>query len=388
MNEDLDLVLALRPATTLPSRAAVARQRSRLDALAEKRGARRFRRRRLILQWAAAVVTVGVGGTALAVTLLRPEPLEVTTRGYGSGDPTPPSAPLRPATAADPTPRNDAEALVAEAVAPYDYDTYLSHVLVANALQQEAAADRAQCVVRLGGETGARPLPLPEPTVEIHLDFPDIERMAERGWNPHLLDPPHPEIRREDYASEDDYAMALFLAEAVYIPTEDDRELGGGPDCNSDPALVRQREVWDQFHELNISEWLRRELAAIDTSPEVSELRKGFHECAVTGGMPDDPGLNELNFWPSDGEILAITEAGGEEALDAFTRARGKLFAECGRDLYALKERMRREAHERFVAEHRQEITQLAEYLSEKGFPDIDAFVARVWGDLAQPAGD
>jgi hypothetical protein len=256
--------------------------------------------------------------------------------------------------------------VVANAVAPYDYESALDEIYVGHVLDEQIEAYLSNCVTRLGGVSSYEPVPPADResiTDEMIGDYPNLDLLAERGRTLHF-DPPHPEIRREDYATEDEYASALFAAEASRVRTDDERALED--DCTSDPGYAEVGDPYELYYDVWNS-WLLVQ-QEIEHDGEINELRDEFRDCVVAGGMAPDPQLNDRTFWAYvDGELSHLD---GSEAMIAHNVERGKLFAECGQELYEVKERLRAEAHDAFVEEHEEDIARLSDHLYGDGLLD------------------
>lgn len=264
----------------------------------------------------------------------------------------------------------DIDALVANGVAPFDFESARDETFLNAVIQEQRRGAFDECVVRLGGVSTYEPRP-PDRAVtadsERLADFPQMERLAEVGFTVPPAIPLPAGIDREDYATEEEFIRAIEEAEAGPgggATSADERELAD--DCEEGPELAAIEEG-QLLHQDLVNAWFDR-LREIDSTPEVHELRRGFLDCVVAGGVPADPKLHEYSF---AGQAQAeIGFDSSHEVVTAHMRERGQLFAECAGDLYELKERLRREAHDRFVEEHEADIARLSNLMYGDGLLD------------------
>lgn len=261
----------------------------------------------------------------------------------------------------------DIDAQVANGVAAFDFASARDEAFLLGVVQEQRQAAFAACVVRLGGVSTYVPRPPDRADTadrERLGDFPRLERIAEVGFVVEAPITVSAGIDREDYATEAEYADALFEASPdVQVTSDDERALAD--DCEDGPELAAVAES-QGLHQDLWGAWMGV-LREIDSKPEVHELRLGFVDCVVAAGMAADPKLHEYSFGgQAEGEVLDASH----EAKAAHMRERGQLFAQCAGDLYELKERLRREAHDRFVEEHEADIARLSSLLYGDGLLD------------------
>jgi hypothetical protein len=257
------------------------------------------------------------------------------------------------------------DAMVVNAVAPYDYESAIDEAIVGHVLRERVEAHLDQCVVDRGGVSTYEPTAAPERESivaenEIIVDFPNMELLRQRGFTLLVDEPSDPSISRDDYATEEEYIDALEVADArVYA----EGELALQGECRGDASFDEVGEPYQLFEDMR-SSWIG-ELREVDTAAAVNDLRDDFRDCVVAGGMSPDPALNEVTFRAQvDGEFLGLADV---EQMRAHLRERGQLLAECGQEIYEVKEQLRREAHETFVEEHNDDIARLSNYLYGEG---------------------
>ncbi|MBN2623851.1 MAG: hypothetical protein JXA83_10800 [Acidimicrobiales bacterium] len=263
----------------------------------------------------------------------------------------------------------DVDGVVANAVAPHDYDSAIDEVVVVHVLREQVDAYLAECVTRRGGVSSYEATPPPDResiTEEEALgDFPNLALLRERGRTLTVTEPP-PGISRDDYATDDEYYTAIEMATADRVYTDDERELLD--ECTAEADFAEVSEPNDLYQGMR-SAWFD-DLREIDSAAEVDDLRDEFRDCVVAGGMSPAPELNEITFWAYvDGENMALPDV---DAQRANSRDRGMLFADCAADIYEVKDRLRREAHDAFVEEHEDDIARLSDYLYGEGRLDAD----------------
>ncbi len=253
---------------------------------------------------------------------------------------------------------------VVRGVAPYDYDSAIDEKAIAHLVSEQEQRYLAECVTRLGGVSTYEPTPAPtasDITGEVLSDFPDLDLLRERGRTL-LIDPPDPSIRREDYATEMEYATALELANADRITSPDERELY--EQCTSEPDFASEAGDARELHQSLFGAWISN-LEEIDMSEEVDDVRGAFRDCVADGGMQVTPDLNEVTYWAFlDRELLDLATI---DEMHTHNEGRGKLFAECAAPIYEVKDLLRREAHDRFVESHGEDISRLSDLLYGKG---------------------
>lgn len=108
-------------------------------------------------------------------------------------------------------------------------------------------------------------------------------------------------------------------------------------------------------------------LEEIEATDEVGRLAGGFSDCLLAEGVPADATTDEFAFlFHVDGLKFDADEDAGRIA--EISEQYGKLYVECGRELFEARERLRGgERRTAFLAEHREDIQELTSLLRSEG---------------------
>lgn len=231
---------------------------------------------------------------------------------------------------------------VSNAVAPYDHSSNVDSLLLEMALADRRNQAVFDCIEEQGFDRPADPLVLPErddPSLMANLMFPDTERLAREGV---VVPPPSPAGSPQDSPSEAAREASSACAEST--------DAEGAMALHN--AFFDVRAPWEDV------------LAEVDGLEEIATLKEGFSECLQEEGIPAES-ATELGFLTHT-DVLRSTAT---EEEDAQIRLRmGKLYAECGRDLFEARERLRGgERREAFLREHEDSIRGLSDALFGTG---------------------
>ena len=340
------------------------RLRKTLDHLAERTRAEsrldRFpsshRRRRSAPVMAAAAFLLALG-FGLPIALRSPDrSLGPVGQGPGPSFQQPVSTSTSPGggkttdTTSGETPGEDVivglvevEVEVSNAVAPFDHDSNVDDLLLGFGLSRVRVGLINDCLAA----EGFPPIhlaPLPDrndPILMANWAFPYLDALAESGF-PNLPGTPgSPEDSRQ--RSEAEAAASRQCAEEV--------------DASDHDVIVAYelsasiRSAWEVV------------LAEIDATAEIQSLVVGFSSCLVAEGIPATNARSEGSFLGYADSLLAATGA-DETAWPEIREWMGKLYVECGRELFEARVRLRAgERREAFLTEHQEAIRELSDLL-------------------------
>jgi len=237
----------------------------------------------------------------------------------------------------------EVEVEVSNAVAPFDHDSNVDGLLLEFSLSRLRTQLISDCRVAEGfPPVSISPLPdRDDPILMANLAFPHIEALAEGGF-PNLPGTPgSPEDSRP--RSEAETAASRQCAEDIDA---------------SDRDVIVAYELYASMR----GEW-EVVLAEIDATAEIRSLAVGFSSCLVAEGVPTTNARSEGSFLGYVDSLLAATGA-DESAWPEIRERMGKLYVECGRELFEARERLRAgERREAFLTEHQEAIRELSELL-------------------------
>lgn len=242
---------------------------------------------------------------------------------------------------------------VSNAVAPFDHESGVDSFLLSSALDRPGP-DELQflldCLAAEGFTLQKVWGPLPkrdDPMLISNWYFPQLEALALEGF----VQLPGTPSKPEDFQGRPPKQDA---AEQACIAAMEDQF--------RDSDRTRALELY----------WSMRipwgdALDEIDGSAEVRDLVRGFSACLVDEGVPVESAVSELHFLSYVDEVL--WRADDVAATEAEIHVRlGKLYVECGRELFETKEQLRSgERRTAFLAEHAETIRELSDLLSSLG---------------------
>ena len=235
------------------------------------------------------------------------------------------------------------EVEMSNAVAPFDHHSNVDSLLLELGLHRARTQEIYDCLAREGfPPRQVSELPTrDDPILLANASFPFVEALARDGI-PAL--PPTPESSddfREYSTAEREASRAC--AEAV--------DGSGGKVIVALDLWVIVRFAWEPV------------LAEIDATDEIRSLVGEFSSCLRDEGIPAASATSETAYLSYVDFLLAETGGDWTEMLVIYERM-GKLYAECGRELFEARERLRGgERREAFLREHEVAIRELSDLL-------------------------
>jgi hypothetical protein len=237
----------------------------------------------------------------------------------------------------------EVEVEVSNAVAPFDHDSNVDNLLLEFGLSKVRTQLISDCRVA----EGFPPIsisPLPErddPLLMANRSFPDIEALAEGGFPNIPGTPGSPEDSRQ--RSEAEAAASRQCSEDIDASDHDVIVAYG--------LYASIRSAWEVV------------LAEIDATAAIQSLVAGFSSCLVAEGIPTTNARSEGAFLGYVDSQLAATGA-EQSAWPEIREGMGKLYVQCGRELFEARERLRSgERREAFLIEHQEAIRELSDLL-------------------------
>jgi hypothetical protein len=232
---------------------------------------------------------------------------------------------------------------VSNAVAPFDHHSNVDSLLLELGLHKARTQDIYDCLAREGfaprqvSELPARD----DPILMANAGFPFVEALARDGIPVLPPTPGAPDDFREYSQAEREASRSC--AEAV------DRSHG---------EVIVALELW-----VSVRFAWEPVLAEIDATDEIRSLVGEFSSCLIEEGIPADSAASETAYLSYVDFLLADTGGDPTEFVEVSERM-GKLYAECGRELFETRERMRGgERREAFLREHEESIRRLSDLL-------------------------
>lgn len=231
---------------------------------------------------------------------------------------------------------------ITSAVAPYDHDTNADAQRLERWLAIAPAEEINACLEDKGFPQPPvvyEPLPRDDPMLAANLDFPDSDRLLTTGFPITPLIPAVPSDF-EELPADVEYAFQVCGDELAAKPSPASRALFAFGDL--------------------MAAWLRV-LEEIDARDDVRAGVADTLACLHAQGVPSTVTTLGGFFTFVD---MKVAEVADPERIEAVQRKvfeeYGKLYAECGQDLFALKERLRSgEARTEFLRTHRAAIEDL-----------------------------
>lgn len=242
------------------------------------------------------------------------------------------------------------EVEVTNAVAPYDHHSNVDSLLLEMGLHGALNQLTFDCIAEQGFARPQGPTELlhrDDPFLMANLAFPHTERLASEGF-PFL--PPTP-------ASPDDFQT----------PSEAEREAsrvcarqvhGADSDLNAAIEIFGSiRSAWEVV------------LDEIETLDEVVRLKEDFSACVRDEGIPASSSsehgfLSYVDFLRAEVADTAADLEDAREQQAGIKLTMGRLYAECGRELFEAREQLRGgERRARFLAEHEAGIRELNDFV-------------------------
>jgi len=239
------------------------------------------------------------------------------------------------------------EVEVSNAVAPFDHHSVVDNLLLEFGLSRVRVGLKSDCLAAEGfPPIQLSPLPdRDDPILMVNRQFPYIEALARYGFPTLPGTPSSPDDFRE--RSEAETAASRQCAEEV------DRI--GHDAITAYELYASVRGPWESV------------LDEIDATDEIRGLVDAFGSCLRDEGIPADATASEGAFL---GHVQSLLMATGvdESSWPEINERMGKLYAECGRELFEARERLRSgERREAFLREHEVAIRELSELLYDGG---------------------
>lgn len=237
----------------------------------------------------------------------------------------------------------DVDVTLTNGIAPYDHASEADTSIVLDTISRLGERQIIDCVRRKGHVVAySERAELSRDTIMggANAEFPFVDRLAERGFD-------------------------------IDVSADDQTPTVGGPLSAEHRAAADacMEELDDVLRAEELFGSIRHEwqivLDEIDASDEVLTLRAEFAACMREEGIPSESAANELAF-------LSYVDARSWRA-DTSERhdiavTYGKLYVECGRELFLAKERLRGgELRAAFLAQHAEAIRELAGLIEAGG---------------------
>ena len=239
------------------------------------------------------------------------------------------------------------EVEVSNAVAPFDHQSNVDSLLLGFGLSRA----RTQLISDCRGAEGFPPIPtspLPDrddPGLWANRQFPYIEGLAGDGFPNLPGTPASPDDSREP--SEAEREVSRRCAEEV--------DRSGHDVIVASGLYASVRGPWESV------------LDEIDATDEIRSLVGEFGTCLRAQGIPANATVSEGAFL---GHVQSLLMATGvdESSWPEINERMGKLYVECGRELFEARERLRGgERREAFLREHEVAIRELSDLLYGPG---------------------
>jgi hypothetical protein len=242
---------------------------------------------------------------------------------------------------------------VSNAVSPFDHESGVDSFLLSSALTRHRPDERqflSDCLAAEGFTLWLAKGPLPardDPMLISNWHFPQVDALASEGFVQLPGTPGKPEDFQGRPPKQDAAEQACIAAmEDQFRDSDRTRAL---------ELYWSMRIPWGDV------------LDEIDDSAEVRDLVQGFSACLADEGVPVESAIDELHFLSYVDELL--WRADDVAATEAEIHVRlGKLYVECGRELFETKEQLRSgERRTAFLAEHAETVRELSDLLSSLG---------------------
>lgn len=234
---------------------------------------------------------------------------------------------------------------VVSAVAPFDHESAVeSHILelLLSNFGEEGRQYLSDCMAESGFEGPPEVIVIPDrddPILIANLQFPPIAMLATEGFAVLPGIPSSPEDFIEHPERNAASRSCSAKADVHFFATDDAR---------ASLLYTTIRSAWEEV------------LDEIDASDELRPLASEFSACLVDAGVPSN---NASSVGRYLGYVDSLIADGADRA--AVSEEYGKLYAECGTDLFTAREQLRSgERRTEFLDEHAAEISELAELLS------------------------
>jgi hypothetical protein len=234
------------------------------------------------------------------------------------------------------------EVEVLNAVAPYDPGSAADSLIV----QQRVSRLGLEAIVECLGERGfPETLPPAEP-IDRHAtartfnaDFPDVDGLARDGLRVEVADG---EMDGGEPPSEPPPGGEEAAAECFEEPAVQEA-------IAQEERFASVRDAWEDV------------LAEIEGTDEIVRLGDEFSACLRDEGVPAESATDAARYLAYVDGLMA--QAGGDQAeMGSIAERFGKLYVECGRDLFEARERLRGgDYRDAFLLEHADALRKLSD---------------------------
>lgn len=243
---------------------------------------------------------------------------------------------------------------VSAAVAPFDHESSVESVLLEVGIESvwsERLSYISACMADAGFD-GPEPVVLPsrdDPILISNWQFPPTDLLAASGFVFLPGEPAGPnELSPNDYVEDParDAAAAACSTEEASLNLDSDR--------------TRASELYGDLR----GAW-ERVLTDIDNSAEVQMELAGFSACLVDNDIPAQYTTSlERYLGYVDSLLMTAGDIDDYAEMRAIDEKFGKLYAECGRDLFETREQLRSgERRTDFLDDHAEEISELKDLI-------------------------
>ena len=237
---------------------------------------------------------------------------------------------------------------VASAVAPFDHESAVESQLLGLLLANfgaEGVQYLHDCMAERGFEGPPEAIVIPtrdDPIFIANLQFPPIAMLAAEGFTVLPGTPSSPEDFIEQPERNAAARSCSANADEHFLSTDNAR---------ASELYTTIRSAWE------------RVLTEVDGSDDLRPLASEFSACLVDEGVPSDHAISE-------GRYLGYVDfliAEGADRIAVYEQY-GKLYAECGTELFTAREELRSgERRTEFLDEHADAISELAELVGASG---------------------
>jgi hypothetical protein len=242
----------------------------------------------------------------------------------------------------------DSEVEVPDAVAPFDHESFVDSLLLEFGLARVRNQQVFDCIAAAGlVPPSLSPLPDRDDPMLYSADFPNVAALARDGF-PDPTAPDSTEGATPTTAAPGTGSASGQPSEAYASVSRQcaDQVYGSQSDAVVAHELYASiRSAWELV------------LAEIEATDEIRSLVNGFGACLRDREVPAGFTTSEGAYLGYVDSLLAATE---ELSFNQIRESTGKLYAECGSDLFAAREALRGGARrEAFLGEHQESISQL-----------------------------
>lgn len=242
------------------------------------------------------------------------------------------------------------EVEVSNAVAPFDHHSNVDHLLMEMGLQGARNQMVADCIAERGfipPQGSSALLDRDDPFLMANLAFPHTDRLAAEGLPLLPATPGSP----DDFDTRSEAEMEASR-DCAHQVQEADTELNAAIE-----TFTSIRSAWEMV------------LDELETLDQIVELREGFSSCVRNEGIPASSSselgfLNYVDFELAEASDASADLADVQEEMAEIRLRMGKLYAECGRELFETREQLRGgERRAQFLSVHEVGIRELNRFV-------------------------